>query len=125
MMIKTLFLTVMLSSLSLSASYAQENNDKFLLNKESFEVISKDNKSNVIDVRTAKEFSEGSIGEAKNIDFLKEDFIDQMKQFDKQEPIYIFCKSGKRSAKAKQALVNEGFQQVYELDGGYTKWIEE
>ncbi|MTG97449.1 rhodanese-like domain-containing protein [Myroides albus] len=125
MMIKTLFLTVMLSSLSLSASYAQENNDKFLLNKESFEVISKDNKSNVIDVRTAKEFSEGSIGEAKNIDFLKEDFIDQMKQFDKQEPIYIFCKSGKRSAKAKQALVNEGFLQVYELDGGYTKWIEE
>ena len=40
----------------------------------------------------------------------------------KDEPVYIFCRSGNRSQKARQIMLEHGFTQVYDLDGGYNAW---
>ncbi|MEK6494973.1 rhodanese-like domain-containing protein [Myroides odoratimimus] len=103
--------------------YSQEK-ATHLLNNENFKKAIETTEVQLLDVRTDKEFSEGTIEYAKNINVLEEDFIDKTKTLSKEEPVYIFCKSGKRSEKARNILLEQGFKTVYELDGGYTKWQE-
>ena len=105
------------------SGYSQEK-AAHLLNNESFKKAIETTEVQLLDVRTDKEFSEGTIEYAKNINVLEEDFIDKTKTLSKEEPVYIFCKSGKRSEKARNILLEQGFKTVYELDGGYTKWQE-
>jgi UPF0176 protein len=43
----------------------------------------------------------------------------------KQQPIVMFCTGGIRCEKAGPYMQREGFQQVYQLDGGILKYFEE
>lgn len=81
------------------------------------------NKIQLVDVRTPKEYAEGYIENAINIDFLNQaKFIKAFQNFKKEEPIYIYCKSGNRSQKAAQKLNSLGFKKIYDLRGGYMNW---
>lgn len=105
-----------------SVACAQEKQDH-LLSNETFKEVIETKEVQLIDVRTDKEFKEGTIEYAKNIDVLAENFVEEASKLDKTQPVYIFCKSGKRSAKARNILLEEGFENVYELKDGYSKWI--
>lgn len=76
----------------------------------------------LIDVRTPEEFGAGTIEGASNIDFLEADFETRIEELKKDEPVYLFCKSGGRSGQAKAILTEHGFQEVYNLIGGYSQW---
>lgn len=76
----------------------------------------------LIDVRTPQEFASQHIGNAVNIDINSPDFEDQLKNLDKNKPVYVYCLSGGRSAKAAQKMDDLGFTAVYNLSGGITKW---
>jgi rhodanese-related sulfurtransferase len=76
----------------------------------------------VIDVRTPEEYSEGHLPNAINYDWNGDDFDEQVSQLDKEKPVLVYCRSGKRSASAASALRAQGFKQVYELKGGITEW---
>ncbi|MGB7785827.1 MAG: rhodanese-like domain-containing protein [Salinimicrobium sp.] len=77
----------------------------------------------LIDVRTPKEYKEGHIEGAKNIDFLADDFLQNFtEKFDKNKPVYLYCRSGNRSAKASEKLQAEGFENIIDLEGGYKAW---
>ncbi|MGL4582848.1 MAG: rhodanese-like domain-containing protein [Flavobacterium sp.] len=117
---------ILLFIMTLSVSFTGYSQDKtnHLLNNSSFQQVIEKTEVQLIDVRTPKEFSEGTIEYAKNIDFLGENFLEQTKDLSKDKPLYIFCKSGKRSEKARNLLLENGFKEVYELEGGYTKWKE-
>ncbi len=79
----------------------------------------------LFDVRTPKEFAEGTIGNAVNINFFESDFTTQMQQVAKKDQaIYIFCRSGGRSASAAEKLSKAGFKKIYDLKGGYLGWPE-
>lgn len=84
-----------------------------------------DNTIQLIDVRTPKEYADGYIKNAKNIDFYDDNFIEQMSALDKDKPVYIYCKSGGRSGKASSKLKEAGFTKIYDLEGGITKWNSE
>lgn len=75
----------------------------------------------ILDVRTPAEFNGGYIKKAVNIDFRNSDFKTRTESIDKNKPIYIYCLSGGRSAKAASQLRSQGFT-VYELNGGMLKW---
>jgi rhodanese-related sulfurtransferase len=47
----------------------------------------------------------------------------QMEQFPQDQPIVLYCASGGRSAKAMKMLNNEGWKEVYNLLGGYGKYV--
>ena len=76
----------------------------------------------VVDVRTPEEYSEGYIPGAVNVDWNGKDFLSEIDaRFDDSAPLYIYCRSGRRSAAASKALVKAGYK-VYNLSGGYEAW---
>jgi len=76
----------------------------------------------LVDVRTPKEFSEGHLKNAVNIDFFDTSFMADMGKLDKNKELYIYCRSGNRSGKASKKLKAAGFTKVYDLEGGIIKW---
>lgn len=75
----------------------------------------------LVDVRTAEEFAEGHIPGAVNMDVTAEGFSEQIKGLDKQRPVALYCRSGRRSKRAAEQVAKAGFQ-VVELNGGILSW---
>ncbi len=73
----------------------------------------------LVDVRTAEEFEAGHLENAKNIDWYNPAFADQFKNYENEDTIYVYCKMGGRSAKAKEKLKLMGYTHVVNLEGGY------
>ncbi len=94
------------------------------LNTEDFKkAVEKSGKAQLIDVRTMKEWDEdGHIDGATNIDFYQKDFKNKMEKLDKNKPVHVYCRSGGRSERTAEMLVEMGFKEVYDLDGGFTAW---
>lgn len=78
----------------------------------------------LIDVRTTKEYDEGHIDDALNINWYDSDFANQIQGVDKDKTIYLYCKKGGRSAKAAKLLDSLGYNKVVNLEGGYDAWKE-
>ena len=85
-------------------------------------IISKDSSVQFIDVRTALECSRGYIKPAVNIDYMSKGFVEKFNIYKKDEPLYLYCRSGNRSRKAAQLLAEEGFTEIYDLEGGIAHW---
>lgn len=76
----------------------------------------------IIDVRTPGEFESGHIKNAININVSDSNFKEKIAQLNKNEKVYVYCKIGSRSNKAANILVENGFKQVYDLNGGIISW---
>ena len=75
----------------------------------------------LVDVRTVKEYSEGHIPGAMNIDVNAPDFEEKIKVLDKKENVAIYCRSGRRSKMAANKLTAAGYK-VIELNTGFLSW---
>lgn len=77
-------------------------------------------KAQLIDVREPQEFKKGHILGARNIP------LTQMRQrlieMREDKPVYLYCQSGSRSARAAQLLHKKGFNDINQLKGGFKKW---
>ena len=77
-----------------------------------------------LDVRTVAEYSEGHIPGAININVLDESFATMADStLQKDKPVALYCRSGKRSKKAAAILGNKGYK-VFDLDKGFNAWEE-
>ncbi|MGB5242618.1 MAG: rhodanese-like domain-containing protein [Lutimonas sp.] len=76
----------------------------------------------IIDVRTPGEYENGHIKNAININVSDSNFQEKIAQLNKNEKVYVYCKIGSRSNKAAKILVENGFKQVYDLNGGIISW---
>lgn len=76
----------------------------------------------VVDVRRPDEYKEGHLANSLNINWNSNDFETEVLKLDKASPIYVYCLGGIRSASAAEKMRAIGFKQVYELDGGISKW---
>ena len=76
----------------------------------------------LVDVRTADEYNAGKIGDASNMDFYGDDFKNQLEKLDKTKPTLIYCASGGRSGKTAAMMKSLGFEEVYDLEGGFKGW---
>lgn len=76
----------------------------------------------LVDVRTPQEFQAGYIPNAVNIDFRNENFLEEVSKLDKTQPVFIYCQSGGRSARAFSLMKDNGFKEIYELNVGYGGW---
>lgn len=77
-----------------------------------------------LDVRTMAEYSEGHILGTININVLDDSFaVMADSTLQKDKPVALYCRSGKRSKKAAAILSEKGYK-VYELDKGFNAWQE-
>ena len=86
------------------------------------EMIRIDKSSIIIDVRTPEEFNKGHLRNSLNVNWLDENFDENLKIFSKDLPVMVYCLSGGRSSKANERIKSLGFKNVYELDGGILEW---
>lgn len=76
----------------------------------------------VLDVRTPDEYAAGHIEGCTLINVFDEDFAQQVDKLDPNTPVYVYCRSGRRSANAMSILHDKGFAEVYNLKGGIMAW---
>lgn len=69
----------------------------------------------IIDVRTIDEYNSGHIENSLNIEWQAIDNINEY--IAKDEKIYLYCRSGNRSGKAQNILINIGYKDVINLGG--------
>ena len=78
----------------------------------------------LIDVRTPEEYAEGHLRGAVNIDQSSAGFLSCVESlYGKSDPVYVYCRSGRRSADAAVRLAKAGYQ-VVNLQGGIVAWTE-
>lgn len=91
---------------------------------EGFAALIADSTVVILDVRTAEEFKDGHIANALNIDVNQKKFVKKAKAtLPKDKTIAVYCRSGRRSAKAAALLSKNGYECV-NLYGGILVWIE-
>ena len=77
----------------------------------------------IIDVRTEDEFESGKIPGSLNIDIYKgQGFIYEIEELDKSKNFYVYCAAGVRSANACGVMQQLGFENVFNLVGGFSNW---
>ncbi len=76
----------------------------------------------VIDLRSADEYKQGHLPQAKNISLeamqAKPDQINK----NKRTPILLICQRGKHASKAQAILKQAGYAEVFTLEGGLEMW---
>jgi rhodanese-related sulfurtransferase len=77
----------------------------------------------LLDVRTVEEVANGKIASAKNI--VWDDAFATKLDTLAHQPLFVYCGSGIRSAKAAKILKEKGYEEVYELEGGIKAWKAE
>ncbi len=74
----------------------------------------------IIDVRTPAEFREVHATVARNVPL--DTISPQAVPTSGDQPLYLICKAGGRSAKACQKLIDAGIANVVSIDGGTQAW---
>ncbi len=76
----------------------------------------------LLDVRTQREFQNGHIENAGQLNYYALDFKKRLLLLPKGEPIYLYCNTGYRSDRAADFLIENGYKQVYNLQHGIMEW---
>jgi rhodanese-related sulfurtransferase len=76
----------------------------------------------IIDVRTEQEFNGGHIEDAINIDYNSETFQSRLNDLNKDKIYLVYCRSGNRSRKAVDIMLELNFKEVYNILGGISQW---
>ena len=86
-----------------------------------YEELLNDNSINLIDVREPSEFATGYIFGAQLIPLNTIESTIENILPEKDTKIFVYCRSGNRSAQAAQILANLGYTNVYDI-GGIIDW---
>ena len=100
----------------------QQKGDFQSMNVEDFDTLIQNEDIQRLDVRTLAEYSEGHIAKTININVMDDSFAtmaDSLLQ--KDRPVAVYCRSGKRSKKAAAILGAKGYK-VFDLDKGFNSW---
>ena len=103
------------------AGFAAENillKKSFMFYWNEFDKISSEDI--LLDVRTRNEYNVGKIGNAINIPV--DEIRNRLSEIPKNKNIYLYCQAGLRGYIAQRILMQNGFQNVLNLSGGYQIW---
>ena len=120
---KKINLGILVLSLLFFINCSNGQNAKTNLDAMAFnEMVKSTTNPQLIDVRTADEFSKGHLMNALNIDWNGNEFDMLTSKLKKEEAVFVYCLSGGRSSAAAAQLRQSGFKNVIELNGGIMKW---
>ena len=89
------------------------------------EMIQKDANAQLIDIRTPGEFKAGHIKNAKSVNFYDPSFAKNIEalKLDKNQAIYVYCRSGHRSGNSLRIFKSLGFSHIVNLAYGINDWF--
>ncbi len=120
---KNLFIFILFVFFSFSSISQEIKND--ILSVQNFNELVVGRDVQLVDVRTKKEFDSGKIEGAINIDYFEKDnFITAFEKLNKNQPVYLYCRSGRRSQASAILLEDMGFKEIYDLKGGFIAWTK-
>lgn len=74
----------------------------------------------IVDIRPEEDFQRGSLARAVNIPM--EDFKRRMDELPKEQPVYVLCHTGERSAEYAECLEEAGYD-AWNIAGGYRSFL--
>ena len=74
----------------------------------------------IVDIRDANSFAQGHITDARSLG--DENIKAFLNETNKEKPLICYCYHGVSSQRAAGFLVEQGFKQVYSIDGGWELW---
>lgn len=74
----------------------------------------------LVDIRDVQSFSVAHARQAYHL--TNDSLVAFMDEVEFESPILVMCYHGISSQGAAQYLVNQGFEQVYSVDGGFEAW---
>ncbi|MGF1774643.1 thiosulfate sulfurtransferase GlpE [Vibrio wakamikoensis] len=74
----------------------------------------------LVDIRDIQSFSVAHATSAYHL--TNDSIVDFMQQVEFDAPVLVMCYHGISSQGAAQYLLNQGFEQVYSVDGGFEAW---
>ena len=87
----------------------------FLINNDAF----------ILDIRESAELNQGVIKNSEHISFTAlKTSLDSIKKY-QDRPTIVYCKSGARSTSASNILIDNNYNEVYSMKGGYDAWVSE
>ena len=76
----------------------------------------------ILDVRTPREYEEGYIEDAVNMDFYVDAFPDELDGLGRDNTYLIYCRTGSRSGSTFKMMRKLGFKDVFNMEGGIEEW---
>jgi rhodanese-related sulfurtransferase len=119
---KKLIVVALLSVLGLSAC-GSSGGTVTNMNSAAFAQKISDSAVVILDVRRSDEFAAGHLESALHIDVEAETFENEVAKLDKTKTYAVYCHSGRRSLIAIDAMKNDGFTSLVNLEGGISDWI--
>jgi len=87
------------------------------------EILKKSPTSHLIDVREEEEIREVNLTPSQIIPL--GELEDRFKEVPKDAPVYLYCRSGRRSRIALEFLKTKGYDNCYNVTGGILAWQNE
>ena len=92
------------------------------VNVDEFQTLIASPEVQLLDVRTPDEYADGHIAGAVLVDVNESDFEEKaVSVLDANRPVAVYCRSGRRSARAASLLTARGYK-VTNLNGGVMAW---
>ena len=89
------------------------------------DIMASDTPPTLIDCRESSEWEQGHIPGATLVPLSTLNQNIHALENKKSSPLILQCRSGKRSLRACQFLSDNGFENLYNLEGGILAWMEE
>lgn len=99
-----------------------QNPDINQLSSHEFNSIINNGEGTLLDVRTKREFKNGHINNAGQLNYYAWEFRQKLLLLPKDEDIYLYCNTGYRSNRAARILLENGYSRVYNLQHGIMEW---
>ena len=91
-----------------------------------FKALRRQGNTIILDVRARAEQQGGVINCQRNLSVMdRRQFKEKIRKMDKSKTYLVYCRSGRRSARACRILTQNGFESVYNLKGGFLAWERE
>ncbi|MEH7331772.1 sulfurtransferase TusA family protein [Neobacillus drentensis] len=103
--------------------FNEKNHPNVINNEELEKKLNANENIVVVDVREAAEFAFNHIPNAISIPL--GELEDRLNELNKQDPIFVVCRSGNRSDLAAQKLTENGFTNVINVVPGMYQWTGE
>jgi phage shock protein E len=76
----------------------------------------------VLDIRTPPEVAQARLPGAVAIDYYQPDFAQRVDALDRDATYVLYCRSGNRTSGARALMLQLGFRDVADVDGGIIAW---